>query len=526
MDTSSNNGEALYHAAKQRHRHKTLLHKALRSAAKHHDSPSIGEALSLINEGGKDLLMNFSYLNEPLLNSVIKMDVPLEIIYKMIEIGGKDFVMKTNYDNGYTPLHIVFDNGSPYQLVPKLLEVGGNDLVMKRTKEDGQTALHCAYQTSRYNQENEDYDRAIATLLEYGGKELVMTRDGHGETLLFYAAKPLKTLKKIIDVGGSEFLEQKNHMGKLAVQDVLENGDYEDNIEILVFLIKEGVYLNIGGEFSLGGLLCNSFYVEYDTWLEELFPALFIVLREIYKESPNKILPLLHSMIMAKAPKFVIVDILNNVDSYMISLGDTLGLYEGVTSVKDSLGRCAIDLAIEMNLPFGEGTKEILEATAKTNGLDILHCAAQYGLPWNNGMEGLVLENLDETANGVNKETGLKLFMTAAIGGNLDAIYSLVRMDPVCIFIETKNVMQSNNIARLSIGNRENTNIRVTNVNQGALKKVLKYGREKKKDEKLVQRRQARQQRMLATRKAMYEELYSKYDDDKEFEMYEYINKF
>jgi len=49
-------------------------------------------------------------------------------------------------------------------------------------------------------------------------------------------------------------------------------------------------------------------------------------------------------------------------------------------------------------------------------------------------MEELVFENVDDAVNGVNEETGLKLFMVAANGGDLDTIYRLVRMDPMGLF--------------------------------------------------------------------------------------------
>ena len=39
---------------------------------------------------------------------------------------------------------------------------------------------------------------------------------------------------------------------------------------------------------------------------------------------------------------------------------------------KDTLGRYAIDVAIEENLPYDEGMKEILDETAKTYGSDLL----------------------------------------------------------------------------------------------------------------------------------------------------------
>ena len=56
------------------------------------------------------------------------------------------------------------------------------------------------------------------------------------------------------------------------------------------------------------------------------------------------------------------------------------------------------------------------------------------GISWNNGMEELVFENVDDAVNGENEETGLKLFMVAANGGDLDTIYRLVRMDPMGLF--------------------------------------------------------------------------------------------
>ena len=517
------------------------LYEAFNSVAKHRDSYAIEKVLTIIDEGGKELLMNYMYpfandISSDIhpLNQAMNMRAPLEIIYKMIDIGGKEFLLKdyrnpnNSWNHCYTPLHnnaflFMYDDEdeefeelqeSALNVLRKLLEVGGRDLVMKRCKRFGRTALHNAVYDGRY-------DEVTKELIKFGGKELVMTKDIiNGNTALHNArAGPvsLQIIELLIDVGGKDLLEVKNNYGVLAVQNVAlcssRDFDLDEVFKTLVILVKEGIYHNVGGEFSIGGLLV-------DEKIEDFFAhwrlRLWLVVLEVYcliqHKSCNQTLPILHSMIMIKAPKDIIYKILCR--------------FVGVASIKDSLGRYAIDVAIEMNLPFDKGLEDILEVTASENGWSTLYCAAYHGLPWNNGMEEIVLENFDYALNGVNKETGLKLFMTAAIGGNLDAIYSLVRMDPVCIFIDTKNDIQSNNIARLSIGNRENTNIRVTNVNQGALKKVLKFGREKKKDEKLVQRRQARQQRMLATRKAMYEELYSKYDDDKEFEMYEYINKF
>jgi len=157
-------------------------------------------------------------------------------------------------------------------------------------------------------------------------------------------------------------------------------------------------------------------------WCYRLFPVLMEAYRLLQVESPDMTPPLLHSMIKFKAPKSII--------------WASLFELEGLVSIKDTKGRDALDFAIEMNLSFDKGMREILEFTAKTNGLDILHCAAQHGLPWKNGMKRLVELNLNYALYGVNEKTGLKLFMTAAVGSNLDTIYSLIRMDPMSMLFK------------------------------------------------------------------------------------------
>ena len=356
-----------------------------------------------------------------LLNYAIDIEVSLEIMYRMIEIGGKDFLLKTSIRD-CTALHYIFVHNRRLQLVPKLLEIGGRDLVMKRNKYSGYTALHFAC----LNEDSDDNDEATKKLIEFGGKKLVMIKDHDGNTALHHVSKcviSLKTIKMMIDVGGKDLLKKKNNEGYRVVQDLAltEDPDTNDDIdETLVLLIKEGIYHNVGGEFSLGGLLVNEIIEDwYRLWDRRLWLVLRNVYRQIQLEAPNKSLPFLHSMIMIRT----VTDVIRMLISLCV----------GIVSMKDSLGRDALDVAIEMKRPYEQGLKEILEETAKTNGWDILHCAAERGLPWNNGMQKLVIENLGEAVNGVNKETGLKLFMTAAIGGDLDTIYSLTRMDPMYI---------------------------------------------------------------------------------------------
>jgi len=346
------------------------------------DNGAVEKILTMIDEGGKDLLITSP---ESLLYRSIHMKAPVEIINKLIEVGGKELVMKKNLDFD-TSLHIAFESNAVVDVVTKLIEVGG--------------------------------------------KELLIAKDCYGYTVLHYACSTptsLEIIKMMIDLGGRDLLEQMNDENGLIVVNLVlaESRALDDDkiIETLILLIKEGIYHNIyDDEFSIGGLLHHDYMKDdiFEFWFSLVSPALKEVYRLIKTESPNKTPPLLHSMIMIKAPKFVILDLLYN--------------FDGMVSMKDTKGRYAIDVAIEMNLPFDEGMREILEATAMTNGCNILDCAAARGLPWSNGMEELVSENRNDAVNGVNEETGLKLFMTAAIGGSLDTIYSLTQMHPMSMF--------------------------------------------------------------------------------------------
>ena len=362
---------------------------------------AVEKTLTMIDEGGKNLLLadkreyfpslsNNSNESFSLLTMLIISETPDEILYKMIEVGGKELVLRRFLNNNYTSLMVALKSDTGLDLISKLIEIGG--------------------------------------------KELVMAAANGGNTILHYfsrCSESLEILKLIIDVGGRDILNKKNDDGFLPVTvSVAELGPGEDEIrrkihEILIVLIKEGIHHDIGDEFSMGGLLQGLHIQRSDVrfqgyWEYHLFPVSMEVYRLINNESPSETLPLLHSMIKFNAPKFIIVD--------------TLYRLEGLASIKDTKGRDALDFAIEMNLPFDQGMREILEFTAKANDLNILHCAAQHGLPWKSGMKRLVEVNLNYALYGINEKIGLKLFMTAAVGGNLDTFYSLIRMDPMSIF--------------------------------------------------------------------------------------------
>jgi hypothetical protein len=67
-------------------------------------------------------------------------DPPDNIIKAMIDIGGKELVIKIDI-NDRTALHWACYNGASYNIIRMLIEVGGKDLVMAKN-DNGNTALH------------------------------------------------------------------------------------------------------------------------------------------------------------------------------------------------------------------------------------------------------------------------------------------------------------------------------------------------------------------------------------------------
>lgn len=87
------------------------------------------------------------------------------VIYKLIEVGGRELVM-ANDSLGQSTMYTAIMNKASNEIISKLIEVGGRELVME-TYFYGETTLHtaCANQTSI---------DIISKLVDVGGRELVM----------------------------------------------------------------------------------------------------------------------------------------------------------------------------------------------------------------------------------------------------------------------------------------------------------------------------------------------------------------
>ena len=108
----------------------------------------IDEIRELINSSTDGTLLDFllPYLNNAnicILHHMLKLEQSSEIVTKLIEIGGRDLVMKVD-NHGSTALHFACGRKNPsLEVISKLIEIGGRELVMKKDG-DGCTALHAA----------------------------------------------------------------------------------------------------------------------------------------------------------------------------------------------------------------------------------------------------------------------------------------------------------------------------------------------------------------------------------------------
>jgi ankyrin repeat protein len=107
-------------------------------------------------------------------------DTPDDIMKAMLDIGGKELVMKTtNYDS--TVLHFACMKGASFNIINMLIEVGGKDLVMAKNK-GGNTALHYL---CRLIKRHARPAKKIKLILQVGDANLLLsTKDYAGQTPL------------------------------------------------------------------------------------------------------------------------------------------------------------------------------------------------------------------------------------------------------------------------------------------------------------------------------------------------------
>eukprot|EP00979_Chaetoceros_neogracilis_P006879 scaffold1400_cov140-Chaetoceros_neogracile.AAC.2 len=148
---------------------------------KYEDWPQVREYLSS-DAAEEEKKSNIMYRNDDgtCFQALFAHCAPDDIIKAMIDIGGKELVMKVDV-NDWTLLHSACINGASYSIIKMLIEVGGKDLVMAKSK-GGDTALHwlCWY-IKRHTKVAEK----IKLILQVGDANLLLAAKDHdGQTPL------------------------------------------------------------------------------------------------------------------------------------------------------------------------------------------------------------------------------------------------------------------------------------------------------------------------------------------------------
>jgi hypothetical protein len=127
-------------------------------------------------------------------------------------------------DNEWTCLHLACCHGAPDDIIKAMIDIGGKELIMKIDDVDG-TVLHSAFMNgASYN--------IIKMLINVGGKDLIMAKDDNGDTALHNLclfikrhAKAAEIIKLILQVGDANLLlSTKDYAGQTPLEIATEEG--------------------------------------------------------------------------------------------------------------------------------------------------------------------------------------------------------------------------------------------------------------------------------------------------------------
>eukprot|EP00979_Chaetoceros_neogracilis_P005806 scaffold1116_cov154-Chaetoceros_neogracile.AAC.1 len=127
-------------------------------------------------------------------------------------------------DHGWTCLHLACWRGAPDDIIMTMLNIGGKELVMETTNYDN-TPLHfaCGRRRGSYN--------ITKMLIEVGGNDLVMAKDKNGNTALHSLCiatkrhtKVAEKIKLILQIGDANLLlSAKDRVGKTPLEIATDN---------------------------------------------------------------------------------------------------------------------------------------------------------------------------------------------------------------------------------------------------------------------------------------------------------------
>ena len=137
-------------------------------------------------------------------------------------------------------MHASLEHGRSQAILTKLIEIGGRELVMQKDGY-GNTALQVVLKNDdAYDQEVQI--EVVSMLIEIGGREIVMERDKMGDTALHACAMskvPIEIISKILDIGGCEIALARDNEDDTALHYACIK---EAPIEVISKIINIGGY--------------------------------------------------------------------------------------------------------------------------------------------------------------------------------------------------------------------------------------------------------------------------------------------
>ncbi len=397
-------------------------------------SSSIGVVKKLIDVGGRELVLKEDEYGSTSLHFACGLNASSDVVKELIEVGGgHDFVWEKDF-RGYTALHEACINNASIDVVKELIEAGGGrDIVLDEKDEYGWTALHLACG-------NKASIDVVKELIEVGGgRDFVLEKGINGSTALHSACRfnaSIDVLELLIQYGGRDILTQVNNQHETPLQKLLTievwYGDDEEEkrafIEKISLLINKGIELNIGGQYSIGGLFSKNTSqmvnnVIYGKWDVKLLPAL----EQVLAMPNNHHLPILQALIVNEASRDIIKSAVDNFTHFI--------------NTRDSLHKYPIDVAVENDLLWEDGMEQIVEAFSSVKQTTPFNICVKHGVQWGNGtritLESSAALDILET---VDTSTGLYPFMVAAVGGenngykyDFDSVFELIKSRPLVV---------------------------------------------------------------------------------------------
>eukprot|EP00979_Chaetoceros_neogracilis_P013237 scaffold3742_cov267-Chaetoceros_neogracile.AAC.9 len=181
------------------------------------DWPEVRKYLSsdATEEEKKSNIMYYDNYLGTSLQRACRDDPPDDIMKAMLDIGGKELIMKV-HDGDQTVLHDACYSGASHNIIKMLIDVGGKDLVMAKDKV-GETALHNLCWSIRSHTKVAE---KIKLILQVGDANLLLSaKDNDGKTPLEIATDKdafniIKKLLKEHDEGEGTVLQSQTQSSK------------------------------------------------------------------------------------------------------------------------------------------------------------------------------------------------------------------------------------------------------------------------------------------------------------------------